>query len=145
MKNSLLVLLFSVFIISCSTQRTITLTERTQLKFIGEYDIPHNQVFQNTTIGGLSGIDFDSGNDIYYLISDDRSSINPARFYSARIFLNEKGIDSVRFISVNNLLQPGGTIYPNMIVSFFMILSPSLLQTNWFVFLFSRIASGSGV
>ena len=130
MKNSLLVLLFSVFIISCSTQRTITLTERTQLKFIGEYDIPHNQVFQNTTIGGLSGIDFDSGNDIYYLISDDRSSINPARFYSARIFLNEKGIDSVRFISVNNLLQPGGTIYPNTKQDPFHTPDPEAIRLN---------------
>src|SRR5678810_1123331 len=113
MKKSTKVILLSVFIISCSTQKTITLTDRSQLKFIGEYDIPHNQIFQNTTIGGLSGIDYDSRNKIYYLISDDRSSISPARFCSAKIFLNKEGIDTIHFISVNSLLQPGGSIYPN--------------------------------
>src|SRR6476620_6580662 len=113
MKKSTKVILLCVFIASCSTQKTITLTDRSQLKFIGEYDIPHNQVFQNTTIGGLSGIDYDAEHNIYYLISDDRSSINPARFYTANIFLDEKGIDSIRFISVKSLLQPSGTFYPN--------------------------------
>jgi hypothetical protein len=39
--------------------------------------------------------------------------MNPARFYTAKIYLNEKGIDSVGFISVNNLLQKNGAVYPN--------------------------------
>jgi hypothetical protein len=103
----------SILIVSCTIQKTIALTDQSQLKFLGEYDIPFNQDFQNTTIGGLSGIDYDKKNDIYYLISDDRSAMNPARFYTAKIYLNEKGIDSVGFISVNNLLQKNGAVYPN--------------------------------
>ena len=58
-----------------------------ELHFLGEYVIPHNTQFKNTTIGGLSGIDYDKENDLFYLISDDWSQINPARFYTARIFL----------------------------------------------------------
>ena len=113
MRSIAKIFLISILIASCTTQKTITLTDRAQLRFVAEYDIPHNKVFQNTTIGGLSGIDYDRKNNIYYLISDDRSSINPARFYTARIHLNEKGIDSVQFISVKNLLQKDGTVYPD--------------------------------
>jgi len=113
MKNIAKVGLIGILMISCTTQKTIILTEKSKLKFIGEYDIPHNQVFQNTTVGGLSGIDHDPKNNIYYLISDDRSSINPARFYTAKIHLNEKGIESVQFVSVKNLLQQNGMVYPN--------------------------------
>jgi hypothetical protein len=105
--------LISIFIVSCATQKTIALTNQSQLKFIGEYDVPYNKSFQSTTIGGLSGIDYDSKHNIYYLISDDRSAINPARFYRAKIFLDEKGIDSVQFISVKSLMQPNGKTYPN--------------------------------
>jgi hypothetical protein len=101
-----------IFCISCSTQKII-LTEESQLVFLGESDIPYNKIFQNTTVGGLSGIDYDRKNDTYYLISDDRSAINPARFYTAKIYLNEKGIDSVQFISVRNLLQKDGTVFPS--------------------------------
>src|SRR5215211_7814969 len=99
---------------SCTTvQRTGTISPGSRLHFIGEYSLPHNKSFKNTTVGGLSGIDYDSKSDLYYLISDDRSSINPARFYTARIFINDQGIDSVQFLSVVNLLQQNGSIYPN--------------------------------
>ena len=113
MKNFLRSIPISVFLISCTAQKTISLTDSSQLKFIDEYDIPYNKQFQNTTIGGLSGIDYDSKHKVYYLISDDRSSINPSRFYSAKISLDKKGIKGVRFISVKNLLAPNGSVYPN--------------------------------
>ena len=130
MKNCMQVYLLSIFIISCTAQKSIALTDRSQLKFIGEYDIPHNQIFQNTTIGGLSGIDYDSRNKVYYLISDDRSSINPARFYSAKIFLNEKGIDTIHFISVTSLLQTGGSVYPSTKQHPFRTPDPEAIRFN---------------
>ncbi len=83
------------------------------LQLIGEYDVPHNLLFWGTTIGGLSGIDYDSKHGVYYMISDDRSAINPARYYTAKIFFNEKKIDSVVFVKVTTLLQKNGTAYPN--------------------------------
>lgn len=55
------------------------------LKFLREYDVPYNKDFQNTIIGGLSGIDYDPQKKVYYIISDDRSEKNPARFYEAEI------------------------------------------------------------
>ena len=83
------------------------------LRFINEYDIPFNLKFKETTVGGLSGIDYDKKNDIYYFISDDRSAINPARFYSAKIKISEKGIDTIQFIDVKYLLQQNDETYPS--------------------------------
>jgi hypothetical protein len=83
------------------------------LKFINEYDIPFNLKFKETTVGGLSGIDYDRGNDLYYFISDDRSAINPARFYTTKIKITEKGIDTVFFQDVKFLLQQNGEAYPS--------------------------------
>ncbi len=84
-----------------------------QLRFVSEYDIPHNLLYKGTTIGGLSGIDYDSTKGLYYMISDDRSAINPARYYTAKIFFSDQKIDSVVFVNVTTLLQPNGKPYPN--------------------------------
>jgi hypothetical protein len=83
------------------------------LKFIDQYEIPFNTTFRNTVVGGLSGIDFDANQNLYYMISDDRSDKNDARFYSARILCSEKGIDSVQLIDVTVLRQANGRPYPN--------------------------------
>lgn len=75
--------------------------------------IPFDLKYNNTTVGGLSGIDYDAKEDLYYLVCDDRSDKNPARFYTARILITETGIDSVIFVSVKNMLRENGTVYPN--------------------------------
>jgi hypothetical protein len=113
MKNSAWLLLCSAILFSCTVQKTVALSESSRLKFIGEYDVPHQTIFQNTTVGGLSGIDYDARKNWYYLICDDRSAINPARFYTARIYLNERGIDSVQFVAVTPMRQADGSLYPN--------------------------------
>lgn len=102
---------------SCSNIKKITTAPAAQnisaIKFLGEYNIPYNLNYNNTVVGGLSGIDYDAKNDLYYMICDDRSDRNPARFYTAKIFVTTKGIDSIQFIDVINLLQPDNTVYPN--------------------------------
>ena len=109
-----LMLITVLFICSCSV--TSTSTENisiNKLQLLDEYDVPFNKPFNNTIIGGLSGIDYDKKHDQYYMICDDRSAINPARFYTAKIILNGKKIDSVHFTTVTRLLQPDGKTYPN--------------------------------
>ena len=88
--------------------------QNASLHFIGEKDIPYNLLYKNTTVGGLSGIDYDASSKNYYLISDDRSAINPARFYTAAISFNQKGIDTIMFTGVNFFLQTNGNVYPNI-------------------------------
>lgn len=84
-----------------------------KLKWIGVYNLPHNLDYRGTTVGGLSGIDYNREKKEYYLICDDRSAINPARYYTANILFNEKKIDTVYFTNVTALLQKNGTPYPD--------------------------------
>ncbi|WP_419802332.1 esterase-like activity of phytase family protein [Mucilaginibacter sp.] len=84
------------------------------LKFLDEYDLPYNLQYKNTTVGGLSSIDYDVKNDRYYLISDDRSEINPSRFYTAKISLSKNEINSVKIVAVTTLLQQNGKPYPDL-------------------------------
>ncbi len=116
-KNVLLYFTTFLLLVSCSTLKKTTLStdivKISTLHFLGEQDVPYNLSFNNTTVGGLSGIDYDPSNKIYYLISDDRSEFNPARFYTATITFTKKGIDSIHFIGVKYLLQSNGKVYPN--------------------------------
>jgi hypothetical protein len=115
MRNEIIFFLCLLFLAGCHSSKKVihaTPGSSSQLKFLSEYDIANGKQFQGTTIGGLSGIDFDAKNEIYYLISDDRSAINPARFYTAKIHIKEDRIDSVEFINTIALLKDGKT-YPN--------------------------------
>lgn len=115
MKKIGLGLLALVMLGSCATRKTLAPVDSSigQLKLLGHYDVAHNKPFMGTTIGGLSGIDYDAKNDQYFLICDDRSAINPARFYTVKLALGKSGIDSVQWLSVQSLLQANGKTYPS--------------------------------
>jgi hypothetical protein len=100
------------------------------IKLLGKYEIPYNLQFNKTTVGGLSGIDYDVKNDQYYFICDDRSDINPARFYTAKIFITSKGIDSVRFVHVASLMQARNIIYPSKKTDRFHVPDPEAMRYN---------------
>ncbi len=100
------------------------------LKFINEYDIQFNVKFKETTVGGLSGIDYDKKNNIYYFISDDRSAINPARFYTAKIKISEKGIDTVQFSDVKFLRQQNGETFPSAKQDLSHTIDPEAIRFN---------------
>ncbi|ALG14411.1 esterase-like activity of phytase family protein [Kibdelosporangium phytohabitans] len=83
-----------------------------RVRLIGERIVPNGLVYEGTTVGGLSGIDRDPRTGEYVLISDDRSSLGPARFYTARIDVNAKRLGDVTFTGTRPLLRPDGTTYP---------------------------------
>jgi hypothetical protein len=116
MKYFLLIIIATISLLNSSAQYKYVLPTAPhikQLKFLGEYDVPHNMDFKGTTIGGLSGLDYDAEHDIYYSISDDRSDHNPARYYTLKINISPKGIDTLVLVDVKNMLQLDGTVYPN--------------------------------
>jgi len=116
MRRQIIYVLCLSFLASCTSSKKITSSQAdsiSRLKFLGEYEVAYGKQFKETTIGGLSGIDYDAKNDIYYMISDDRSAINPARFYTAKIHVKENRIDSVEFMDVKTLLQKDSKPYPN--------------------------------
>lgn len=80
------------------------------LHFVDEFVIPTSSPFQNTRIGGLSGIDFD-GNNTYYAISDDRSEYSPARFYTLSIQYTEDGFSEVSLTQMHTLLTQAGKAF----------------------------------
>ncbi|MGF1513706.1 MAG: esterase-like activity of phytase family protein, partial [Elainellaceae cyanobacterium] len=65
-------------------------------------------------MGGLSGLAYDPNRDVYYALSDDRSQINPARFYTTIIDLSDGSLDAgdVAFTDVTTLLDETGNPFP---------------------------------
>ncbi|MBD0424650.1 esterase-like activity of phytase family protein [Streptomyces sp. TRM S81-3] len=81
-------------------------------RLLGEKIVPHKLTFRNTTVGGLSGIDRDPCTGEYVAVSDDRSNLQPARFYTARIRVDGAGVHSVDFTGTHPFRQPDGSVYP---------------------------------
>jgi hypothetical protein len=83
------------------------------LDFVNEYKLP-KQKFENTTVGGLSGLAYDRNEDIFYAISDDRSEFAPARFYALKLKFSpeQPKLDDVEVIGVNFLKDRNGNTYP---------------------------------
>lgn len=128
----LIVIAISLFY-SCSVLRNRNLQKEiplNSLKYLGSYVVPYNQQFKGTTIGGLSSIDYDPLRKVYYLICDDRSSINPARFYTTKINFTQKGIGAVEFTNVTTLLQFNGLSYPDRKNDPFHSPDPEALRYN---------------
>ena len=67
--------------------------------------------FQGTTVGGLSGIDYDEMKGEYLLLSDDRSDLAPVRFYSMEWSVDSRKAPP-RPVSVTVLRQADGTPWP---------------------------------
>ncbi len=84
------------------------------LDFINEYRLPQ-QKFENTPVGGLSGLAYDRFEDIFYAISDDRSEFAPARFYALKLnFAKQKeqpNLENVEVIGVTFLKDKTGNTY----------------------------------
>ncbi len=83
------------------------------LRLIGEATVAHRLQFKGTTVGGLSGLDFDPASGLWYALSDDRSDLAPARFYTLRLPLDALRLGPPELLSVVVLRQPGGLPYPN--------------------------------
>src|SRR5919198_3725207 len=83
------------------------------LQFLGQAVLPTGTTFAGTEVGGLSSISYDAARDVYYVLSDDRSQINPARFYTVAIDLDGSfDAGDIEFRRVTTLDAPGGGPYP---------------------------------
>ncbi|WP_414752476.1 esterase-like activity of phytase family protein [Anabaena sp. CCY 9910] len=104
---------FTIGILTTSLFFTNLLTDAVEIsniEFIGQATLPKRLSFQNTPLGGLSGITYDSSNDLYYAISDDRGQKAPARFYTFKIDLSQGKLQdsSVVPVGVTTLLNENG-------------------------------------
>lgn len=99
----LIIIFIASLIFSCgSNQKTLQSQgnglEINKLTFVDEVIVPSDFTFENTTVGGLSGIDYANGE--WYIISDDRR--NP-RFYTAQIGLTKEGFEAPVITKVTHL------------------------------------------
>lgn len=83
-----------------------------RLRFLDEYDVPYRFSFQQTIVGGLSGINYNEYTKQYIVLSDDRAVKNAARFYTLNISIKENKIDTIQFLKVNYLLNKQGIRFP---------------------------------
>ncbi|MEO8938088.1 MAG: esterase-like activity of phytase family protein [Burkholderiaceae bacterium] len=109
----LLAVVLALSLAACATTRQ---TEAAQgsftLRLIGSRTLAHALQFGGTTVGGLSGIDYDPAADLYYLISDDRGHYAPNRFYTARLALDATRFADVALQTVVLLKRADGSAYP---------------------------------
>ena len=114
MRKLLFLVILPAFLFSCSNLKQTAENKPTpSLKLISSIEIPFDEMFQNTKVGGLSGIDYDAKNNLYYLISDDRSVFNDSRFYTAKIRLLENKVEGIDFQSVTTLKNETGKVFGN--------------------------------
>lgn len=109
----------SMLVTACTPIQARTAEQRTflnlSLDFLGEYQLPKMK-FQDTPVGGLSGLTYDRGRDRFYTISDDRSSLAPARFYTLKLNLKrsetgEISLDNVEVEDVTFLKDENGKAF----------------------------------
>jgi hypothetical protein len=73
------------------------------LRLLGQFSFESRRTFQDTTVGGLSGIAYDEKHGVYYAICDDRGEQQAPRFYTLQIDLSPEGIADVRVVGVTTL------------------------------------------
>lgn len=88
-------------------------TRHSRLRLIGEATLPHRLAFKGTTVGGLSGLDFDPASGLWYALSDDRSDLAPARIYTLRLPLDAQRLGTPELVDTVILRQESGLPYPS--------------------------------
>lgn len=82
-------------------------------RVIGQQILPNDLEVDGTRVGGLSGIDYDATNNVWYMLSDDRSNIAPARFYTGSLDFTDTEFSAVNLQSMVTLLNEDGQTFPN--------------------------------
>jgi hypothetical protein len=84
------------------------------LEFRGTTSFAGGFMFDDTEVGGLSGITYDSRRGVYYALSDDRSQRHPARFYTLSIDLSDGFLDAgdITFLAVTLLTDGDRATFP---------------------------------
>ncbi len=84
------------------------------LNLIGSQVIARRSQFQDTVIGGLSGVEYDEANKRFLFVSDDRTTTDsptPPRMYTANLNYDATSFTGVTFMSTFKMKQPNGSDY----------------------------------
>ncbi len=87
------------------------------LRYLGQQIVPYAHEHAGTTVGGLSGLDYDAASNRFVVISDDRSERQAARFYALQLDIDafntreEPGFGGVRLGPATTLRAAGGAAH----------------------------------
>jgi hypothetical protein len=115
--NLVVAVISLAFLASCATPTSAPTTSAESttisLRFIGEQTVEHRAQVGNAVFSGISGIDYDEKRDVFYLLSDDRSDNDPARFYTAKLMITASEFAKPEFTAVTFLKKPDGRNFGN--------------------------------
>lgn len=92
--------------VSDSTPVAVATPSAPELQLLGAMTLPGD-----ATVGGISGIDYDTRRGDWILATDDRGEHGPARFWRARIDVHAGGFGTVTLGAPVTWRQPGGAAY----------------------------------
>jgi hypothetical protein len=82
-----------------------------RLRLLAETTIANGLQFKGTTVGGLSALDHDPVTGLWAALSDDRSELQPARFYTLNVEVSERAL-RVDLLDAITLRQADGQPFP---------------------------------
>lgn len=82
------------------------------IRLLGHTRITAGLHYRRTLVGGLSGLDYDPVGQRWLSLSDDRSDLQPARFYSFELPLSRQAVGRPVLQGVTTLIQADGSPYP---------------------------------
>ena len=83
-----------------------------KVELLGSITLPTGLSIGGEAFGGISGLDYDPKSDVSYAISDDRSQLAPARFYTLKLTMDAKGVQGIDIVASHLLRDASGNIYP---------------------------------
>lgn len=85
-----------------------------RLDLLGEVRLAPGTRVLDTTLGGLSALAYDPGRACWYALSDDRSQVDPARFYTLTLDLSDGRLEraDLAFAAVTSLTDAEGRAFP---------------------------------
>lgn len=78
------------------------------LRLLGEQRLPTRIAFEKVPAGGFSALDFDPASNTLYVLSDDRSELGAARFYTGQIKLSNAHFENLILTDMVKLRKPDG-------------------------------------
>lgn len=87
---------------ACNPPQRVSAEERMfrdfTLEFVDQYEIP-KVTYKDTLVGGLSAIAYNREQDLFYVLSDDRSRKSPARFYTFKLGIKQTADAQIKIAS----------------------------------------------
>lgn len=93
--------IIALIIAACSTVSTKDMSGY-NITYLGDHNIKTRTAFNNTLVGGLSGITYNPKNNRFYAISDDRGDKGKPRFYEFEMTFEDSEFD-VKVVKVTTL------------------------------------------